>query len=221
LVAARKKQLHEQQAKSSPINVAAAAGKKLSVKSFEAKKASLADRAVKSSTEKLDVDKRAAPAAKKASAAVPDRQLVKASTEKLDSVSKRVSVKAFEAGSKPRPAAAEGNADVARKASQEEAAKSAKTVAKKSSSVNLVLASKKLSRAEAEEVASAVDSSEAKELPTQKKPLLAAVLADEAAAIGSAENLSTRVNLSSASSVTSEQVSAVSHSLQLCYQMSL
>ncbi len=119
LVAARKKQLHEQQAKSSPINTLANRDKKVSVRSIDtlsSKKpslsSSLSDRVVKSSTEKLDIDKRVpvkttADRSKKPSAPVTtfDRQRVKASTERLDSINKRVSVKSFEAA-KPKAAPA-------------------------------------------------------------------------------------------------------------------
>ena len=277
LVAARKKQLHEQQAKSSPINSAFNRDKKVSVKTIDTlsnKKpslsSSLSDRVVKSSTEKLDFEKRvppkttAADRSKKPSTPVTtfDRQRVKASTERLDSINKRVSVKSFDA-TKPKVAlapvtsvapvvtvataapvvtvatsapviavAAEKNPTVekveqkseqVRKVSQEveEVGKSRvaksphpRTITKKSSSINVVLASqqqqqqqKKTSiRKESETIEPAIPEIESEiEKPeieeAKKNPILSAILD-----VGSAENLSTRVNLSSASSLTSEQV---------------
>ena len=219
LVAARKKQLHEQQAKSSPIN-AASSVKKFSVKSGEKKasgSASLTDRVVKSSTEKLDVDRRVTRQAttptsttskKSSSTSVPsnDRQVVvKASTEKFDG--KRASVKPFEEVQKGK---------ISTNEPQKEEKLAKKILTKKSSSINVVLAAAQ--RKESREVENVEKTSknvekisknvESVDVVAKKNPLLSAVIDDHQACevSGSAENLSTRVNLSSASSVTSEQV---------------
>jgi hypothetical protein len=280
LVAARKKQVHEQQAKSSPINTLANRDKKVSVRSIDtlsSKKpslsSSLSDRVVKSSTEKLDIDKRVpvkttADRSKKPSAPVTtfDRQRVKASTERLDSINKRVSVKSFEAAKPkvapaasavvvvektpavekvdktptpekieltptlekvdkaPTPEKVENKSEQIRKVSQETAESPVtksphpRTITKKSSSINVVLASqqqqqqrKSSARKESDPVQPSIpeiqneleteEESVKGEEESKKNPLLAAVLD-----VGSGENLSTRVNLSSASSLTSEQV---------------
>ena len=118
LVAVRKKQLHEQQAKSSPISTVVNREKRVSVKNLDtAQKSvkkpslstSLTDRVVKASTEKLDKlikvaesqqqQQQVASKAKKPSvpATSIDRHLVKASTEKLETGNKRTSLKSAEA----------------------------------------------------------------------------------------------------------------------------
>ena len=233
LVAARKKQLHEQQAKSSPIN-APVGGKKVSVKTVDKKSSSSVttsqtERVVKASTERLDVDKRVPRQSvlKKTSAAIPtsssatststsattgttDRQVVKASTEKLDSVAKRASViKSSEVSqSSNKPAAVKSESS--NKPSTAKVENSARPFTKKSSSINVVLAAQRKDSQEGgkgaqknvENVEKVVD------LQTKKNPLLSSVLETHQGpeVSGSAENLSTRVNLSSASSITSEQV---------------
>ena len=233
LVAARKKQLHEQQAKSSPIN-APVGGKKVSVKTVDKKSSSSVttsqtERVVKASTERLDVDKRVPRQSvlKKTSAAIPtsssatststsattgttDRQVVKASTEKLDSVAKRASViKSSEVSqSSNKPAAVKSESS--NKPSTAKAENSTRPFTKKSSSINVVLAAQRKDSQEGgkgaqknvENVEKVVD------LQTKKNPLLSSVLETHQGpeVSGSAENLSTRVNLSSASSITSEQV---------------
>ena len=233
LVAARKKQLHEQQAKSSPIN-APVGGKKVSVKTVDKKSSSSVttsqtERVVKASTERLDVDKRVPRQSvlKKTSAAIPtsssatstsasattgttDRQVVKASTEKLDSVAKRASViKSSEVSqSSNKPAAVKSESS--NKPSTAKVENSTRPFTKKSSSINVVLAAQRKDSQEGgkgaqknvENVEKVVD------LQTKKNPLLSSVLETHQGpeVSGSAENLSTRVNLSSASSITSEQV---------------
>ena len=233
LVAARKKQLHEQQAKSSPIN-APVGGKKVSVKTVDKKSSSSVttsqtERVVKASTERLDVDKRVPRQSvlKKTSAAIPtsssatststsattgttDRQVVKASTEKLDSVAKRASViKSSEVSqSSNKPAAVKSESS--NKPSTAKAENSTRPFTKKSSSINVVLVAQRKDSQEGgkgaqknvENVEKVVD------LQTKKNPLLSNVLETHQGpeVSGSAENLSTRVNLSSASSITSEQV---------------
>ena len=82
-----------------------------------------------------------------------------------------------------------------------------KILTKKSSSINVVLAAaqRKESR-EVENVEKTSKNVESVDVVAKKNPLLSAVIDDHQACEVSAENLSTRVNLSSASSVTSEQV---------------
>ena len=184
---------------------------------------------MKASTERLDVDKRVPRQSvlKKTSAAIPtsssatststsattgttDRQVVKASTEKLDSVAKRASViKSSEVSqSSNKPAAVKSESS--NKPSTAKAENSTRPFTKKSSSINVVLAAQRKDSQEGgkgapknvENVEKVVDT------PTKKNPLLNSVLETHQGpeVSGSAENLSTRVNLSSASSIPSEQV---------------
>lgn len=162
-----------------------------------------------------------------------ERQFVKASTEKLDTVPKKFPVKVNDLPQKPKspqvaivdekvstPAAEKvDNKPEVRKSSQEEAvvltksgtvAKSHKAVTKKTSSINVVLASqqhqafRKSSKEQQQQQQQPSIAEESQDVAVAvNKKLLNAVLDDQT---GSADNLSTRVNLSSSSSLTSDQV---------------